>query len=190
MKTQLILSLCTLLTACSSGQPQGNTGKYKPVVNPHPQYFLTIHKSLTMSLSRLKAVTQYVAYNQQCNIVTNKFEGARAYRSKAVIHYPSDNQQNILRIPFDRYLPGFCQWYGYLVSLYYKGNDGHYRPIANINVEPNLPKPDKAHKDTSVHLVCNNIDCIPRNYQMITNYNIPFYQNIAMSIDMNFIDNK
>ena len=185
MKTQLILSLCTLLVACSSGQPQGNTGKYKPVVNPHPQYFLAVHKSPTMSLSQLKVVTRYVAYNQQCNIVTNRLEGARASRSIDLTYISKGGQQKGLRIPFDHYLPGFCQWYGHSISVSFKGDDGHYHLATNINIKSTLPKPSKVNKNITIQLVCNHNDCFHHHDRVLSYYSIPFYQSIDLSITNN-----
>ena len=174
-----------MLAGCSSSQPQGNTGKYKPVINPHPQYFLVIKDNPTLSVSRLKAVIRYVAYNQHCNVVTNKFEGATAYRSVDLTFTVKDHQQKELRIPFDHYLPGFCQWYGYSVSLSLRDDNNHYHPVTNINIQSTLDGHTQLGKNSTIQLTCKRYNCFHNHGRMLPYYNIPFHQGANINITNN-----
>ena len=111
----LIGLILLTLTACSSSQPPANTGKYKPVVNPHPQYFVTVSGHIDPELAKavhLSWQTTAWTKNKKCNVTYNKLEGVVGWRNQ-VTHYPVkiDAHGNYsIKIPIDHYLPGYCAW--------------------------------------------------------------------------------
>ena len=122
MKTQLILSLCTLLAACSGGQPQGNAGKYKPVVNPHPQYFVTVSGHIDPQFAKavhLSWQTTAWTKNPKCQVTINKFEGVVDERYQEQVYPVKVDKQGYyhINIPIDHYLPGYCDWRMRLISF-------------------------------------------------------------------------
>ena len=176
MKRVLLLSLCTLLTACSSGQPQGNTGKYKPVVNPHPQYFLTINLTNELPDSSIKIITTYMAMNSKCDQLLNRFEGAKFNRvTKDSLNVNTEVKK--LMIPIDKYYPGLCEWGASSVDLKLE-NGKNTNPIGVIFFDAKQP----VSGVMSINETCKNKQCDDFANKVIPTFEVNRKQNILFKL--------
>ena len=111
----LFLTISVLLHACGNAPPPPMPKKFQPVVNPNPNYFMTVKGHVAPELAgtvRLVWVTEYYTANPECEVVTNQFEGVRNAREveNTLIVKPNSSGNYEYKIPLDKYLPGFCRW--------------------------------------------------------------------------------
>ena len=105
------------LTACSNDNAADKPmpSKFKPVVNPHPKYFMTVKGYIAPSLlDKVKLVweTTYVTSNPKCQLTINDFEGVHAPRQVTDKLIVQPNSKGIYenKIALDKYEKGFCGW--------------------------------------------------------------------------------
>lgn len=118
MRYLIILILSILLVGCDNQyppKPPPNTGRYVAVINPHPQYFMTVQGHIDPQLNnqvKLVLFADYSTTNDSCKYVINWFEGVSSPRPiDKVIHVSPDiNGYYKYQIPMDYYFPGFCGW--------------------------------------------------------------------------------
>jgi hypothetical protein len=117
MRLRLLTSLCwmLILTACSNSQVATNTGKYKPIINTHPRYFVSVSGHIDPQIVKaVHLIWQTTAWtqNSKCQVTLNQFEGVVDNRYQEDDYPITPNQQGnyAIKIPIDRYLPGYCDW--------------------------------------------------------------------------------
>ena len=105
------------LTACSNDNAADKPmpSKFKPVVNPHPKYFMTVKGYIAPNLlNKVKLVwgTTYVTSNPKCQLTINDFEGVHAPRQVTDKLIVQPNSKGIYenKIALDKYQKGFCGW--------------------------------------------------------------------------------
>jgi hypothetical protein len=103
----LILTISLLLRGCGNAPPPPMPKKFQPVVNPNPNYFMTVKRHVAPELAgkvKLVWVTTYYTTNQKCNESINKFEGISVPRTinQSIISHPNAvcNDSNCLVISF------------------------------------------------------------------------------------------
>jgi hypothetical protein len=157
MRLKLITSLCwmLILTACSNRQVATNAGKYKPIINTHPRYFVSVSGHIDPQIAKaVHLIWQTTAWtkNPKCNVTYNQFEGVVGWRSH-VTHYtvkPDSKGSYFIRIPIDRYLPGYCDWRMRSISFSLQGNWLGQVLIANFS---------KKHRKLQDRLARSDIGC-------------------------------
>lgn len=103
--------------------------KFDPAPNLNPKYFVVAHGHIALSLLdkvNLSWKATYISHNPKCQYYPNsyvKFEGVPSDRAvvsfwKAQADAKGDYQ---LKIPLDKYLPGYCQWS--IFKLYFSLNN-------------------------------------------------------------------
>lgn len=116
MRKLIGLLLTTCLTSCSPTHSQpANTGKYKPVLNPHPKYFMTVSGRVDPALKGSVPVSfrlRYQTTNPKCRWNLNSVEGVDSDRYISVVHKVIPNSKGNYHFKFtlDKYLPGYCNW--------------------------------------------------------------------------------
>lgn len=142
MKKIFLVLVCCVVAGCDfSGQQAKNVGKYAPVFNAKPKYYLAVKGKVAKILLdhvKIAYVATYYAQNNKCDITTNALEGVRTPRA---LHfsYPVITDGRGLyeqKIPLDKVHAGLCKWN--LVAIDYKINDHSKRnngtTIAFFNV--------------------------------------------------------
>jgi len=118
-KTLLWLAIFVIVIAVLwgfiAGKDYFNNLKYKPVLNPNPQHFMTIHGHVSPELIgkvRLKWVAVYASSDARCDVMRGELEGAISWRWIDVpyIIKPSASGNYSVKIPLDYYQPGYCKW--------------------------------------------------------------------------------
>ncbi|MCK4870170.1 MAG: hypothetical protein KAS93_03580 [Gammaproteobacteria bacterium] len=114
-KVLLVLVCCVVAGCDSSGQQAKNVGKYAPILNAKPKYFVTVKTAVASSLQKKIMPIWIVTYkttNKACEVTTNSLEGVvlpriirEHIKSKVV-----DGRYKDLVIPIDKYKPGYCHW--------------------------------------------------------------------------------
>ena len=89
--------------------------KYRPVLNPHPKYFVTIKGNIQPHMPYPVALffrATYSANNPACEETTNWLEGIKGMPAKNHYYYIKPNKQGNykIHIPIDKYVLGHCQW--------------------------------------------------------------------------------
>ncbi|MSP53372.1 MAG: hypothetical protein EXR81_03865 [Gammaproteobacteria bacterium] len=110
----VILSLLTVLL-CSCSQPPKEDPKFQPVLDPHPNYFITYKGFIDPSLNhlvKLIILTVYTTTNPACEKDINPLEGVSAPRQQVQYTYvqPDTTGHFSYQLPMDKYLPGVCGW--------------------------------------------------------------------------------
>lgn len=89
----------------------------KPIINPQPQYFVTIKGNIQPNMPYPMTVmyrATYGGYNPKCAVHGSWLNmSGLDYMPGKPVYYPihPDKQGNyIVKIPIDAYLPGKCQW--------------------------------------------------------------------------------
>jgi hypothetical protein len=111
----IIGAILLCLTACSNSQVATNTGKYKPIINTHPRYFVSVSGHIDPQIVKaVHLIWQTTAWtqNSKCQVTLNQFEGVVDNRYQEDYYPVTPNQQGnyAIKIPIDRYLPGYCDW--------------------------------------------------------------------------------
>lgn len=166
--------------------------KKQPKLNPHPQYFIMIHGHVAARLrGKLNITFQqgFMGQSDKCTYIKNIFalEVANPYKS---IHYqPKINTHGdfTLRIPTDRFTPGYCQWspWNLYINIGKKVEDQSTIPLLNaLEIHGGLP-PKHAIIECDLH----SEDCVIKG---ALNESIPrdYPNNKSYSIHLNFILNK
>jgi hypothetical protein len=109
----------------SSADPTQIPAQEQPLLNPAPQYFMALQGHIDPALKhtiQLTWLATYYTFNPQCNVEVNQLEGVDS--PLIIYHYfpvkPDAKGNYQLKIPLDKYMPGYCQWA--IVSIAY-----HYR---------------------------------------------------------------
>ena len=162
----LISLILLTLTACSSSQTADKTSKYQPVVNPHPQYFVTVSGHIDPQLAKaahLSWGTTALTQNPKCNIHSQDKIKNLLPQQNDITTYPvkTDAQGNYqIKIPIDRYLPGFCQWR--MRIMFYKMQYFGNIPIAIFS---------QKYKKLQNRSAGTDIDCYTNNnHQLICHF--------------------
>jgi len=105
---------------------------YHPKVNPNPKYFMTIKGHIAKPLLnelKLQFVATYTANNKECEVIVNPNVGTPIFMRRVISYNPeiSKNQDYLIKIPLDRFLPGYCKWQAYSVR-YHLLSDKHTSP--------------------------------------------------------------
>ena len=132
----LIVSLVLLLSGCGDKHPAAMPKKFQPVINPHPQYFMTVKGHIApelVSKIKLKWQAVYSTTNSACDETYNKFEGVVGWRQiiknfEATVDKQGDYE---IKIPLDHYQLGFCQWKISMI-LDYSGIENHGSSVAQF----------------------------------------------------------
>lgn len=117
IRTGVLLGLVALVAGCGSNHGK-NDGKYKPVVNPQPRYFMTVEGRVDPILTKkfkLKLGMRYYSTNPKCRVLSqysSPLEGAKFDRdlSDFYVVKPNDAGQYHIKIPLDKYKSGYCRW--------------------------------------------------------------------------------
>ena len=127
--TLAVLGLAILLPGCSGRNHYPDStkvpAKYKPTINPHPKYFMTVKGFIDPRLNdriHLTIVAEYDNYNPKCNMWISHLQGASSpwqifhdYKIK------SDSKGSYhIKIPLDYYQPGKCDWHVAYISYVIK----------------------------------------------------------------------
>jgi len=132
----LFLTISVLLHACGNAPPPPMPKKFQPVVNPSPNYFMTVKGHVApelLSKINLKWQAIYSTTNPACDKTYNKFEGVVGWRQVALnFETHVDKQGNYeIKIPLDHYRQGFCQW-KISMLIDYSGISNHGSSIAQF----------------------------------------------------------
>jgi hypothetical protein len=111
----VIGAILLCFSACSNSQIASNTGKYKPIINTHPRYFVSVSGHIDPQINhsiQLKLVARYTSTLKACDIDHDKFEGIVNWRWRDVVFEPVRDQAGdyYIKIPLDYYRPGYCHW--------------------------------------------------------------------------------
>ena len=139
--TVLVLGLFGIFHYLNGGDnPNDIPASQQPVLNPHPQYFMTVKGHIDPALlGRLKLNwgVSYVVNNSQCIEVTNRLEGAEAPLTLNKNHIIKQAQTGnfTYKVPLDKYLPGKCRWAvgGAGFEFYYHHQSGGGDANASVN---------------------------------------------------------
>ena len=206
-KTLLWLAIFVIMVAVIWGfiavKDYFNNLKYKPVVNPNPQYFMTIHGSISPTLIgkvRLKWVAVYASSEAQCDVTYDTFEGIVGWRTVEVpyIAKPLASGDYSFKIPIDYYQPGYCKWQiiniaddsgtqtvggSTLAQFYPCGGSATCGGLGNTAPNP-LIYSLKARIDNVCKYSAHNIlDCSPSPYTSFSNN-----ENVPRNHNYNFIE--
>ncbi len=116
-------------------------GKYKPIKNPHPKYFMTVRGNIDPRLRFPLTITaEYDSTNIACNVETNPMVGAINSRVKNLTYEAQPNQSGdfSLKIPLDYYLPGLCDWH--ITDIAYSFKKIHNEIFSFFDSNPALTK--------------------------------------------------
>ncbi len=96
-------------------------GKYKPIKNPHPKYFMTVRGWIDPGLYNTLIFTEeYYSTNDKCEVTINHIEGVSIERTKAITYkIHTKNHRFSKKLPLDYYKPGFCKWHIVDISYSY-----------------------------------------------------------------------
>lgn len=129
----LIIALVSLFLIGCRHHPSDATkvpSKYRPTLNPHPKYFMTVKGFIDPRLQdhiHLTIIAEYDNYNPKCNYWVSHFEGVSA--SWQIYHdFPIQTKRDgkySINIPLDYYQPGQCKWHIAAIRYRdYKTTDG------------------------------------------------------------------
>ena len=122
MKALIVISILSLLlTACGAPadikqkNKHRTRGKYRPITNSKPHYFITLSGKIAPKLQGKQIPFSfkmtYYTMNPKCNITTNWFEGVESAQTQQFTYDIDIKKKNYeLKIALNRYQPGFCQW--------------------------------------------------------------------------------
>ena len=162
----IIASLLLLLAGCSGSNHYPDStkvpAKYKPTVNPHPKYFMTVKGFIDPRLQHrihLTIVVEYDTYNPKCDLWISHFNGVQS-PWQIFNDYPihPDNKGNYhIKIPLDYYLPGKCDWNAAAI-LYrdYKTSDSNSPFVVMFDQKARL-NPLITHGKTNI--TCSEKSC-------------------------------
>jgi len=170
----LFLTISVLLHACGNAPPAPMPKKFQPVVNPNPNYFMTVKGHVAPELAgkvKLVWVTEYYTANPECEVVTNQFEGVRNAREikNSLVVKPNSTGNYEYKIPLDKYLPGFCRWQ-VGQTLFNLGNIKENTVVSFFD-----PKPLKSKKSIL------SAECYGTNCQIIS-FDVGFNNYLAVSL--------
>jgi len=128
--------------------------KYATVLNPSPNYFMTVKGHIDPALVdriNLKWVVTYRNDNPKCQLTTSWIEGADADRNQSVSYKPTLSEKGDfkLQLPLDLYQPGYCKWVLQDISYSLKGLSDDFTYL-----NPNSP-PTK--ESGSSNIVCSSL---------------------------------
>jgi len=150
--------------------PYDNHGKYRPVVNKHPRYFMTIDGHIDRNIKKFYIIADYSTINTKCNVVTNGLEGVsseRMHDDKFDINKMVDSKGHFkLKIALDKYKPGFCNWRDVTI-LYANPSKEGGNPLTNITQRAKKTK----QKSGQFMISCDkkNSECAVISYKPIGN---------------------
>lgn len=116
----LLLLAFTSLMACSHSQDNNDNPAYAPVVNPHPQYFMTVQGHIGDQFENAVNLFFEISYgtnNLNCYKTVNKLEGAKAPRSRKLI-YKVIGDKFYHQFPIDYFFQGACLWKANSLTYY------------------------------------------------------------------------
>lgn len=129
------------LASCSSWREH-------PQENPHPQYYLTLKGHIAKPLQskvRLRFIQSYVGMNPKCAVASNPLSGIKENPARSFTHVAElDTNGNYeIKVPLDKYLPGYCHWQSWGMGLTMTDQEYHYisTGLAFINYSNKEAKP-------------------------------------------------
>ena len=130
-----VLGIVSWLHYLNGGDnPNDIPASQRPVLNPHPQYFMTVKGHIDPALLNKLKVTWSLGYsttNPKCEVTVNRFAGVSAERDLTENYQvkPGPDGSYHLKLPLDKYLPGHCGWE--LGAIGYAYHYGSYKYIGN-----------------------------------------------------------
>ena len=127
-RRQLLSSLILLsvfgLASCSSWRE-------RPQENPHPQYYLTLKGHIAKPLQnkvRLRFIQAYVGSNPKCAAESDPISGIKENPARSFTHLAEldANGNYEIKVPLDKYLPGYCHWQSYDMGITLTNQEYHY----------------------------------------------------------------
>ena len=123
----------------SSADPTHIPSQEQPLLNPSPQYFMTVQGQVDPALIprlQLHWVATYQTNNPQCNVEINELEGvdSQLYIKKHIPITPDARGNYQLKIPLDKYMPGKCKWKIRSTSYYYQYKQFKYSADASTGI--------------------------------------------------------
>jgi hypothetical protein len=132
----------------------------------------------------LKLIADYYTNNKKCEKTYNSFEGvvgARVIRKVYVVK-PDKNGIYLVKLPLDKYIPGYCSWDIAAISyILFKNNHEGY-VIGSFSSKAYVPK----KRDGQALYACNNLECIIKSENPIQrdiNNLISSHSNYTYKID-------
>jgi hypothetical protein len=132
MSSAIILSMLSL-TSCSSLREQ-------PHLNPNPKYYLILKGHITEKLRnqiKLRFIQDYVGANPKCASESDPISGIMENPAKSITHLaePDVNGNYEIRVPLDKYLPGYCNWQSWSMGIALTDEEHYYEPdgLAFVN---------------------------------------------------------
>lgn len=167
--------------------------KERPQENPHPQYYLTLKGHIAKSLRnevRLRFIQTVAALSDKCTHVTNHLEGVTGNPTKShtYVAEPDAKGNYEIKVPLDKYLPGYCDWQPWAMGItltdqeyYYDSNGLAFITYSNTE--------SKAHNAYISNYYCSNpvdnSDTGDNCYSIVKPGNeVPTYLRTNMSTDM------
>jgi hypothetical protein len=174
-----LMVLAGLLSACDdSNKPVENTGKYAPILNPHPKYFFKAYGTLAPGIKKsikLSFVLDYSTEKKECLVSVNKLAGVYSVRNEITKYTikPDKNGYYQLKIPLDKYEPGYCNWSWGSIHYVIVGSRHKIQPIQILRFKKGVDKSSvkkgysvwecesgKKCREVSVKFIQNNLNDI------------------------------
>jgi len=113
-------------------------GKYRPIKNAHPKYFMTVKGWIDPGLyNTLVFKVEYYSTNDKCRVTINHIEGASIERVKTLTYkIHTKNHRFSKKLPLDYYKPGFCKWHIADISYSYWISKDNTIAFFKLNNEP------------------------------------------------------
>jgi len=164
--TLAILGLAILLAGCSGSNHYPDStkvpAKYKPTINPHPKYFMTVKGFIDPRLNdriHLTIVAEYDNYNPKCNMWISHLQGAEGpwqiFRDYPV--HPDKKGDYHIKIPLDYYQSGKCDWHAAAIRYGDTKEDNGDAQIALI-FNKGINK-SKIQTRAKTNIICTTTEC-------------------------------
>ena len=187
-----IIAICLLLAGCYQKKPFEGVDD-KPVMKPHPVYYLTLKLANTVRVERDLSVDLIMTYqttNPDCDISTIKNNDERKVLMPRVkiVHEKLSKNDQILKIPLDRFQSGFCQWQA--VKFYYQFYYAKKVRLADANTSIDFMSIDQTGSNPiQQYWMCDHDKCTITDDSIIA-MPIVFSLNSNHFITLNFQERK